>query len=983
MEGSFVNVINHLGVDYRSHLLAVAERPGALRDTRTGERIPLQTTPALATDLTDAADVVLALLDLAPDQTRTFEHCPEHLPATIRVAAVGGFLEITNGALAVKVPRDAAAGSGPLAAVRVGDRPWQGRSGVTGACGPVSVSTLVVSLGPCLVQWETLLTWPGQATLRVQMRWAAGSDTIQVVEECDADTDGTWTWEPVWPQCAPALCRGGGEWRERMQAVAAADTRTNAVRLLGRMGHISYFNQCHFAWLGFVGSEDTFVGVFTGWGSAWQRRGHQWFDLIDPGGNGHQFSFPVKRGRRAWGLCLSTRAEAGVDTETDRCLPNRCKTQYADLPLGKVLNWQLDGPLPAHEPALIQRADLDGFRKRLATDPAVARALDAAAANAKPDQPTAPALAVWCADRPAMRAIGHQLANWARTELAEIADGGYEKLIIFHGRQAKTIACDLDVLWALEGVGKEDYRTVRKTLLAMAWMFADGDFCNPEDFWAHVDPDSGETEKLAPHMGSSPVPPNFLAEFTTTTGVIAEWAAWHPQAAAWRRWSLDVLDLFLEHWFLPDGTYRESVNYHTHCFNALLCLLYPLQIRGVRDYFTHPRVRGSFEHFLAIQMPVLRDQPSLPTRNDRALFAADGKDGYAPMPANGNSGGHGHEQQVRGDFSVGAAVYQRTDPEFASQCMYGWALGGKQILDDVHPMLTLLTIDPAIPPVTPAWQSAHRQSLGLVSKAVTPDGAQVWCLFRAGSATNHMDFDQGGLHLAFGGQVLLGDHGYHTEDKDGKPVAAWATHLHSTVTYAEDRNLSSGYTGLELAPDPLLVYCVPEFDWCVHRIVNSNFRDATRFPYNHLIPTAETRHVRHYLFVKPDYFLVWDVFEEAHAPATFWLHPKAVVTQEGTFVFRAGTPGTPHLSVHFLEPAEPRIVENEAGGPLWSFAVKADQGQPFLVLLAPQITDRHIQAVYDKHRREIRVRGHGISDTIRLPQPGHPSDLPLVERMTI
>ena len=975
-----MNLDNQLGVDYRGHLLAVAEPPGTLRDTRTGARIPLQTTPALATDRTAATDVVLALLDLAPNQSRTLEHCPEDLPGSIRVETVGGFLEITNGALAVRIPRDHTTGSGPLAGVRVGERSWQGRSVVTGAGGPATTSSTISSLGPCLVQWETLMTWPGGATLRVQMRWAAGSDTIQVVEECDADTDDVWTWDPVWPESNRALCNGGGEWRGPMREVGALDTRTNASGVVGRMGHISYFNQCHFAWLGFASSDETFVGAFTGWGSAWQRRGHQWIDVMDDGTGGHQLRFPVKRGRRVWGLCLSTRAEAGVDTDTDRCLPNLRKTQHADLPLGKVLNWQLDGPLPAHEPTLIQRSDLDVFRKRLATDPTVASALDAAAATVKSDQPIAAALAVWRADRAAMREIGHYLAHWARTELAEIADGGYEKLIIFQGRQAKTIAYDLDVLWALDGIDEEDYRTIRKTVLAMAWMFADGDFCNPEDFWAHVDPDSGVTEKLAPHMGRSPVPPNFLAEFFTTTGVIAEWAAWHPQADAWRQWSLDVLDLFLEHWFLPDGTYREAVNYHTHCLNALLCQFYPLQVRGVRDYFTHPSVRGSYEHFLAIQMPVLHDQPLLPTGNERVLFGADGKDGYAPMPANGNSGGHGHEQQLRGDFSIGAAVYQRPDPELAGQCRHGWVQGGKPVLDDVHPMLTLLTLNPVIPPVMPAWESAHRQSLGLVSKAVTPQGAQLWSLFRAGSATNHMDFDQGGLHLAFAGQVLLGDHGYHTEDKDGLPAGAWPTHQHSTVTYAEDRNLSSGYTGVELAPEPLLVHCGEGFDWCVHRIINNNYRDATRFPYNHLIPASTTRHVRHYLFVKPDYFLVWDVFEEAHAPATFWLHPKEAVVQQTPNVFRAGTPGTPHLGIHFLQPVAPCVIENEAGGPLWSFAVKADQAELFLVLLAPQIDDRHIQTTYDKPRREIRVRGDGINDTIHLPQPGAPNELPVVIR---
>jgi len=972
---------NPLDLHYEKHLLALDEQPGTLRDVDTGEFVPLQATPALATDRAATDAVVLALLDLAPGQRRTLERCPESAPVTIRVETRDDFLEITNGALAIRVPHSGSGTGGPISAVRAGKRAWCGRSQVTDSISPAAVSTRVLSLGPCLVQWETLMTWPGGATLRTQARWAAGSDTIQLVEEGNTDTDCAWSWDPVWPEHGQALRLGGGEWTGRMQEMRSANTATttNTPGLAGRMGHISYFNQCHFAWLGFAGSDETFVGIFTGWGSVWRRRGHMWLDLMEDVVSGHHLRFPVKRGLRAWGFCLSARAEAGVDTDDDRCLPNRRKTQHADLPLGKVRDWHLDGPLPPREPALVLRADLDGFRARLASDSDVVQALDSAVAAAAvpPHRHTAAALAVWRADRGAMRAAGRDLAAWARTELVDIADGGYEKLIIFEGRQAKTFAYDLDILWALDGIDVEDYRTVRKTLLALAWMFADGDFCNPEDFWAHVDPDSGVAEKLTPHLGKSPVPPNFLSEFSTTTGVIAEWAAWHPQAAAWREWSLAVLDKFLEEWFRPDGTYGEAVNYFTHCFNVLLSLLYPLRNHGVRDYFSNPRVRGSFEHSISLQMPVLRDQPP---PGQKCVFADNGENGYAPMPANGNSGGHGHEQQVRAEFSLGASVYRRTDPELAGQCIHGWAQGCKLILDDTHPMLSLLTLDPSIPPVAPAWRSAHRQSLGLVSKAVMRDGSPVWCLFRAGSATNHMDFDQGGLHLAFAGRVLLGDHGYHTIDNDGKPVVAWVTHLHSTVTYAENRNLTSGYTGVEQAPEPLLVHCAREFDWCVHRIVNTNFRDATRFPYNHLIPAAATRHVRHYLYVKPDYFLVWDIFEEAHAPTTFRLHPTSAVIQESPTLFRAGTPGSPHLSIHFLEPGTPSVVENEAGGPLWSFGVKAAQGQPFLVLLAPQIADRHIKASYEAGQRRITVRGDGINDTIHLPQAGQAIELPKLER---
>jgi len=131
-----------------------------------------------------------------------------------------------------------------------------------------------------------------------------------------------------------------------------------------------------------------------------------------------------------------------------------------------------------------------------------------------------------------------------------------------------------------------------------------------------------------------------------------------------------------------------------------------------------------------------------------------------------------------------------------------------------------------------------------------------------------------------------------------------------------------GYWGLERAPAPALVHLGDEFDWCVHRIVNTNYRRLEAMPYHCQIPARPTRHVRHYLFVKPDYFLLWDVFEQAHQPSTFWLHPRLPMTQLEPGAWRAGEPGKPHLLVRFLLPEAPEVIENAQFGPLWELRRK-------------------------------------------------------------
>src|SRR5262249_13959708 len=137
-----------------------------------------------------------------------------------------------------------------------------------------------------------------------------------------------------------------------------------------------------------------------------------------------------------------------------------------------------------------------------------------------------------------------------------------------------------------------------------------------------------------------------------------------------------------------------------------------------------------------------------------SLYAGWNLPRRSPMPADGNSGGEGCEQDYRDDMTIGAAAYQGRDPQFAGQLMHVWRAAGKPILDGTHPVLTLLTLHPALASVAPPEESRHRQSLGIISKARRADGTPLYALFRAGHCTHHMDFDQGNLHLAFGDAVL-------------------------------------------------------------------------------------------------------------------------------------------------------------------------------------------------------------------------------------
>ena len=996
-----------LGVRYEKVLTAVS--PGgapAMKDLRTGKVVPVQRVPAMPQDRTNADAVDLALLDLEPGQELDLEAAAEAVPAAIRIQAEGQHVVIANGNLAVRVPADADLEEpfpGPIEGIRVGSGPWFGRSTIVHVPFRGRVETVIESLGTCCVQWRTTYRWGNDAAFVFRARWAAGADAIQVVDDVSENSDAAVEWLPFDATRAQAYCWGGGERMGPMQKLdykaigMPAVRRGTGRRRLQYISHIGYWNQWNLCWAGFAAAtapDDRFVGIFSMEGSLWQRRGFMRLEIWEDDNLGHMVRVPLKQGRRLYGLLISNRAESGIDAADRRCLLNRRKVQLSDLALDKVRQWVLDPPLDDRTSHLADPRDLETFRARLALDPSIGAALDAWLAAKAEHRSGQFAVGLAKDDRELMRAAAAPIIEHARTMLAEVADGGFERLIIFDGRWMKGVAYDVDLLWMLGLLDERDYRTVRKAPIAVgAYMFSDPGYCNYTDFRPHTEPpEEGIEQALKDNMGDCPVPPNFSSELFSTVGVMAEMFEKHPLHDRWRQWAMEQNDRFMETFYEHDGTYHESVNYHTHEFSERLLHMYPLRWKGVRDFFAEPKVKGCFEHFLAIQMPPLSDsiEPLKDATASRynsvhTLYADWSLPRRAILPADGNSGGSGIEQEHRGELSAGAWIYRETDPVFSAAQMNAWRLAGKPIPLHTHAVLTMITIDPSIGAKTKLgrtsqpWTSVHRVGMAVISKASKPDGSPVWCLFRAGHATHHMDFDQGNLHLAAWDSVLLGEHGYHTVDNEGHHLGGAETWLHSTVMYSENRHDSSGYTGLERAPDPFIVYLGDKFDWAGLRIVNTNLRPCDRLPYFAIVPRPITRHVRHYLFVKPDYFLVWDVFEEAHGPSVFRLHPRLPMVQEAACTFRSGTPGKPHLLVKFLQPAAPQVIESEKFGPLWSFAARNETGQPYMVLLVPEVEDLGVKAELAADGRTVTVTGKGLHDEIRLPEPGT-MGLPVVKR---
>jgi len=796
--------------------------------------------------------------------------------------------------------------------------------------------------------------------------WKGDTDTLLIDEQVHFDTDAVVVIHPLGSQPATACAYGVAKNNDPMKPLAKPELSN----IVGRLGHLSYFNQWQLSWVGFAdqGEAAPFIGLFTGWAHDWRGRGNMRIDVVRTEAHGDLLHLPLRRGRRRWGLVLSDRAGAGVDDVKNHCLLHQRKVAFSDLPPDKTARWQLDAPLPDRRFRLISPYALTSLHDRIPGDSLAAAAMDDYHAHAGPSDPGYLAAAIWKSDDVKAASAVEELLVWARQTDATSCAGGYESLSIFHGRSVKRRAYDLDAMWALGLIDDAGYREVRRSMLRLAYMFRDEDFCRYADFWpdAEADDDPSAAAAIDRDMGPTPVPPNFAAEFASSVGVIAAIFDDHPESAGWLAWAARMIDGYLDRFFEADGTYREAVNYHNHTLNMLCCVMWPMRLRGLRNFFDDPRVVGSFDHFLTVATP---PTDAVEPTDGRFIRHPGGSimtvlaDPRVPRRAyinNGNSGDNWLMHSPRGELPVGIAAYRETDPRRAGHLAWLWRQVGMPLMDSEHPLLTLALLDHSVDPIEPARHSTHRDSLGIVSHS-TAHG-ETFSLFRAGSATNHMDFDQGAIQLIAHGKPLLRDPGYHAHIP-GHPAA---TRFHSTLIYSDNLDLSSGYTGLERAPKPLRATLNDGYDWCVHRIVNTNHRDLSRLAYNVVLPCETTTHWRHYLFAKVGgYVVIHDAIDPANRACVYLLQPPGVLEQAGPTTFTADAGDDVHLDVQFFAPQQLKVDRRQAAPPCWTFALRGDGTGRFTALLAPRRGKQRITATCDGSI--IHVEHAYGRDQIQLP----------------
>jgi hypothetical protein len=391
-----------------------------------------------------------------------------------------------------------------------------------------------------------------------------------------------------------------------------------------------------------------------------------------------------------------------------------------------------------------------------------------------------------------------------------------------------------------------------------------------------------------------------------------------PQSRGWVEFAAREIAWQLEN-SVWDGAWHECPRYQGAALTIIGLFYESLLRRTGVDLFHQPRYKALLDWLVRFQTPAdLVAGAQLKRAEGVILVPALGDSSWTPVP-----------------FGIPACFaprYVRTDPAFAARLMWAWERAGRPYDGDTLENAWVL-IRPEIassPQVLGSDCSRGKGHVVMRSGFGGPD--ERWLLMRCGNATRagHDNSDWNAINLyAFGVPLALdaasGDYSHPTHKGWHDRAVA-----HNTVVFG-------GRTQKRKDGRILTWVTRPEADYAAGD--GSAAAGVERF-------------VRHVVFVKPDYWVIWDDLAAAE-PSEWMLHTPATTFEWSPHRVRCTTPWKAALDVHVVwpeTPLQPGTQKGRIGN--WTteggrkaepfpfdyqdyFGIPAKAGQPHLVVLHP------------------------------------------------
>lgn len=461
---------------------------------------------------------------------------------------------------------------------------------------------------------------------------------------------------------------------------------------------------------------------------------------------------------------------------------------------------------------------------------------------------------------------------------------------------------------------------------------------------------------------------NFHTDNITIIGTAALCFPEHPNAKQWLDYALTDLVWQMENSVL-DGAWWEVPRYHGAVLRSLIPFAWALKRNAKFDLFASAGFRGLLDWLVRCQTP--RDRVYGEFLKKGGVSGTNGAESMAYAPdAVAETPNVGDAELVNywcANLAMAAPAYRQSDPGFAGRLMWGWERAGSPYAPESNLLLApLVLIDPAIRSVPQKLGSENMPRAGYAvmrSDYDRPDEKYLFFTCGPKRETSHKHRDQNSFMLFAEGVPLALEAGsgpYRSADQE-----LWhkATISHNTVLFGgRDQDMEDG------------------------RILKFVSKDAADYLAADASRAARVpQFTRHILFVKPDYFIIWD-FIRSYVPAEWLLHGPAreIVKSEHRLEFL--TSWDVSLDVHFLLP-EGKIEVWEGEGrfghwqtpagrgappvPMLKYVkVKNDKRQDFLTILHPRkSTEAKLSArLVGKEENVIEVRlGEQVDRVMLFP----------------
>ena len=387
--------------------------------------------------------------------------------------------------------------------------------------------------------------------------------------------------------------------------------------------------------------------------------------------------------------------------------------------------------------------------------------------------------------------------------------------------------------------------------------------------------------------------------------------------------------------FLPDGSYGEGISYHEFDTETLGPALVAVQRAFGTDYWTSTHVLDSLSYPLYTLAKPISGSPDM---------------GDTHPPA-----GHG----------IAPIVYKSKDP--VARWYYSQF--------DRSSLIKFIFYDDSISPAVPTLPTSKifRDKGNAVFRSGW-SGDDIVFLYRAGPNFNHHHADQGSFLLTAFGEVLVSEAGWSDYYKDPYYVTFFTQAIgHNTVLVGGD-------------PESQTIADTPQFKALnsyprITDSITSDFYDSLVSDLASVYQQRLARYNRSIVFLKPDYFVVFDDLKSAGSPQQFdfllHLADRERVKTDGLTAVYHGEKA--FLAMRSFPASESRLTVEEGRIPYHVFAQRTPAKTPaqpayldvrtvrpvnetqFLTVIVPAKSEATVRSLIDQMKELKGENWKGIS----------------------